>query len=318
MPKLSVVTEFSGTARPEATPARALRPAAAPPVPRQAPCGEPTVPLARADARPLATGTGPRPPEGHPAPPGSPAAHQPPCPAHPPSPEGPSAALPTPVSPSGATTAPRPVRWEPATAPIPAVPAEPPGPIIDAAAALVAEHGARGLRVADVASRAGVSRQTVYNAHGNKQRLVEAVALVKAAEFVDAARACLARAPGAVEGVAEAVRQVHALTRLDPLARSVLTGTDADDMLPMLTTRGGWVLDLVAPVVGEHLARHRPDLPPARIAFAADVLTRLALSHLLTPDHGADRAVDRAVDLAVEAVTGVAVALLGPSPRRAG
>ncbi|WP_301307233.1 TetR family transcriptional regulator [Actinosynnema pretiosum] len=245
-----------------------------------------------------------------------------PAPTHPQQPGlSPTTPPPHPAAPPGATgapTAPRPTRWEPATAPIPATPTTGPGPIIDAAVALVAEHGARGLRVADVASRAGVSRQTVYNEHGNKQRLVEAVALVKTAEFVDAARACLARSPGAVEGVAEAVRQVHALTRLDPLARSVLTGTDADDMLPMLTTRGGWVLDLVAPAIGEHLARHRPDLPPARIAFAADVLTRLALSHLLTPDHGPDRAVDRAADCAVEAVTVVAAALLGPSPQRAG
>ena len=47
--------------------------------------------------------------------------------------------------------------------------------ILEAAAILVAERG-RGVSLADVCSRAGVSRQTIYNHHRTKDGLFEAVA----------------------------------------------------------------------------------------------------------------------------------------------
>ncbi|WP_158848453.1 TetR family transcriptional regulator [Saccharothrix deserti] len=176
--------------------------------------------------------------------------------------------------------------------------------LLDAAAELLAAHGSRGLRMAEVAAKAGVSRQTVYNEFGNKERLVQAVALHKTAEFVAGVRERLLGTPDPVEGLRLGVEFAFDLAERDVLARSVLTGANAEDMLPLLTTRGRPVLTLATSVIVQHLRRHRPELPDARVHLIADTIVRVALSHLLTPD-----------SRRVEAVVHVAEALLGAGDR---
>ena len=56
--------------------------------------------------------------------------------------------------------------------------------LLDAAADLLAAHGFHGLRMIEVATRAGVSRQTVYNEFGNKEGLVQAVAAHQTEEYL--------------------------------------------------------------------------------------------------------------------------------------
>lgn len=167
------------------------------------------------------------------------------------------------------------------------------------AAELLAEHGSRGLRVVDVASRAGVSRQTVYNEFGNKEQLVQRVALFKVGEFLDGVRERLAREPHPVEALRAGVCFAFDLAQRDALARSVFSGANAEDMLPLLTTRGQPVLALATEVVAEHVRRHWPALPPERVLLVAETIARLGVSHLLTPGHDA-----------VDAVVAVAEALL--------
>ncbi|WP_433267849.1 TetR family transcriptional regulator [Actinosynnema sp. CS-041913] len=163
--------------------------------------------------------------------------------------------------------------------------------LVDAAADLLAAHGFRGLRMADVATRAGVSRQTVYNEFGNKERIVHAVALHKTEEFVDGVRRRLADTPDPVDGIREAARFVFDLAAKDPLSSSVLSGTNAEDMLPLVTTRGHAVLSSATDVFLEHVRRHWPWLPAERAELVAETVVRVALSHLLTPRHDGVRAV---------------------------
>ncbi|WP_447005423.1 TetR family transcriptional regulator [Saccharothrix isguenensis] len=155
--------------------------------------------------------------------------------------------------------------------------------LLDAAAELLAAHGSRGLRMAEVAVRAGVSRQSVYNEFGNKERLVQAVALHKTTEFLDGVRERLLGTPDPLEGLREGIRFAFDLADEDELARSVLTGANAEDMLPFLTTRGRPVLTQATTVFGRHIRRHWPDLPDRRVHLVAETIVRVALSHLLTP-----------------------------------
>ncbi|WP_170185149.1 TetR family transcriptional regulator [Saccharothrix texasensis] len=155
--------------------------------------------------------------------------------------------------------------------------------LLDAAVELIAAHGSRGLRMAEVAAKAGVSRQTVYNEFGNKERLVQAVALHKTAEFLDGVRAQLLGAPDPLEGLRRSIAFAFDLAAEDPLARSVLTGANAEDMLPLLTTKGRPILTLATSVFAQHIRRHWPALPDARVQLVADTIVRVALSHLLTP-----------------------------------
>ncbi|ONI90504.1 hypothetical protein ALI22I_12305 [Saccharothrix sp. ALI-22-I] len=174
--------------------------------------------------------------------------------------------------------------------------------LLDAAAELLAAHGSRGLRMAEVAAKVGVSRQTVYNEFGNKERLVQAVALHKTAEFVDGIRARLLDTPDPLEGLRLGIGFAFDLAEVDVLVKSILGGTNAEDLLPLLTTRGRPVLTLATSVFVQHIRRHWPAVPDARVHLIAETIVRVALSHLLTPS-----------SRRVEAVVGVTEALLrGP------
>jgi AcrR family transcriptional regulator len=155
--------------------------------------------------------------------------------------------------------------------------------LLDAAVELIAAHGSRGLRMAEVAAKAGVSRQTVYNEFGNKERLVQAVALHKTAEFLDGVRAQLLSTSDPLEGLRRSIGYAFDLAGRDALARSVLNGANAEDMLPLLTTKGRPVLTLATSVFAQHIRKHWPALPDARVHLIADTIVRVALSHLLTP-----------------------------------
>ncbi|MFD7657564.1 TetR/AcrR family transcriptional regulator [Actinosynnema sp. NPDC059797] len=177
--------------------------------------------------------------------------------------------------------------------------------LLEAAVELVAEHGSRGLRMVDVATKAGVSRQTVYNEFGNKERLVQAVALHKTAEFLDGVRERLASAADPVEGLRRAIAFAFDLAGRDPLAKSVLNGANAEDMLPFLTTKGQPVLTLATAVFAQHISGNWPGVAAERVQLVAETVVRVALSHLLTPG-----------SRSLEAVVLVTLALLPPCPGR--
>ncbi|MEU7529911.1 TetR family transcriptional regulator [Saccharothrix sp. NPDC042600] len=155
--------------------------------------------------------------------------------------------------------------------------------LLDAAADLLAAHGSRGLRMVDVATRAGVSRQTVYNEFGNKEALVRAVALDKTAHFLAGVHDQLAAAADPLEGLRAAVEFVLDQAARDPLAHSVFSGANAEDMLPFITTRGHEILSAAAEVFAAHVAAHWPDVPEDHRALVAQATVRLVVSHLLTP-----------------------------------
>ncbi|MEU4448058.1 TetR family transcriptional regulator [Actinosynnema sp. NPDC050801] len=183
--------------------------------------------------------------------------------------------------------------------------------LLDEAAELIAAHGSRGLRMAEVAAKAGVSRQTVYNEFGNKERLVQAVALHKTAEFVHGIRERLVGTPDPLDGLRQGITFAFDLAARDALAKSVLDGANAEDMLPLLTTRGKPVLTLATSVFAQHIRRHWPALPDARVHLIADTIVRVALSHLLTPGN---RRVDAVVHVTEALLRNQAPTTPDPSP----
>ncbi|HEX6344038.1 TetR family transcriptional regulator [Umezawaea sp.] len=170
--------------------------------------------------------------------------------------------------------------------------------LLAVAAEDLAANGFAGLRMADVASRVGVSRQTLYNEFRNKVGLVQAVALQRTAEYLAGIEQRLAEAPDPFDGMRDALAFLLARASEDRLVSSVVTGADAEDLLPFLTTRGLPVLVPASAVVAAHLRRRWPDLPGERADQAAETIVRLALSHLLLPSGPPDRAVDAMITVA--------------------
>ena len=164
--------------------------------------------------------------------------------------------------------------------------------LLDAAADLLPEGGYAGLRMADVAARAGVSRQTVYNEFGTKAALTQAVALRTASEFLDGIRQRFETADGLLAGIHHAVVYTIEHARENRLVAAAL-GTEAgEDLLPLLTSRGEPILTAAADLAAEQYRECEPGLSPEAAALLAETVVRLSLSHLVLPTHSATEAAD--------------------------
>ncbi|PXY30975.1 TetR family transcriptional regulator [Prauserella muralis] len=162
--------------------------------------------------------------------------------------------------------------------------------LLDAAAELLPGQGYARLRMADVAERVGVSRQTVYNEFGSKSALVQAVALRTAAEFLEGVQQRLHAADDVLAGIHAATVYTIEHARENRLVAAAL-GTDVgEDLLPLLTTRGEPILRAATESAESYLGERVPDL--ADPAFAAETMVRLTLSHLVLPTHSPSEAAD--------------------------
>jgi AcrR family transcriptional regulator len=174
--------------------------------------------------------------------------------------------------------------------------------LLDAAADLLAERGYAGLRMADVAARAGVSRQTVYNEFGNKAALAQAVALRTAAEFLEGVKQRLADAESLPVAIHRAVVYTIEHARENRLVAAAL-GTEAgEDLLPLLTTKGEPILTAAAELAAEQYREFEPRLSARSAAMLAETAVRLSLSHLVLPTHTAGEAADAVVTVLSPAI----------------
>lgn len=161
--------------------------------------------------------------------------------------------------------------------------------LLDAAREAVLGAGWTRTRMADVAAAAGLSRQTLYAEFGSKDGLAQALALREAARFVDGAEAVLTGHEGTpAEAVAASTAWTLRVARADPLVKAVLVDDGPDGLLPYLTTRSEALFSAVAERNAAYLSAHWPHLPADDIAFAADVLVRLTVSHIVSPAGPAD------------------------------
>lgn len=165
--------------------------------------------------------------------------------------------------------------------------------LLDAATALLAEHGHAGLRMAEVAAAAGVSRQTVYNEFGGKTALVEAVALRTTAEFLEGVQVRFESAPDVLTGIHRAVAYTIEHGRENNLVAAALGTQTGEDLLPLLTTRGEPVLSAAATLAAGYYRQFLPGLDERTAELLAETVTRLALSHLVLPTHSASEAADQ-------------------------
>ena len=174
--------------------------------------------------------------------------------------------------------------------------------IVDAARAQTVASGWDGVRMGGVASAAGVSRQTVYNEFGSKAGLAEALARREVDRFVAEVRATL-RASGAdlPAGAYAAIRHTLAAAADNPLIKAILTSArgGSDELLPYLTTRAELVLTEASAALVEWAGDQLPDADPARLAFAADTVVRLVVSHIVLPRAPVDPTAAALSDVAV-------------------
>ncbi len=158
--------------------------------------------------------------------------------------------------------------------------------ILAAALSQVEDFGVRRFTMDEVGRRAGVSRVTVYRHFSSKDGLLEAVLMREVLGVMGAIEAAVRPYEGLQDRIVEGF--VFALTSLrenELLMR--LLRTEPELMLPALTVRAEPLLT----VASEFLARLAvPEgaeveaLPPERVREVSELLARIALSFLLTPE----------------------------------
>ncbi|MFC5924932.1 TetR family transcriptional regulator [Micromonospora vulcania] len=181
--------------------------------------------------------------------------------------------------------------------------------IVDAARALTVATGWDGVRMGAVASAAGVSRQTVYNEFGSKAGLAEALARREVDQFVGAVRAALiAHGPDVRAGAYAAIAHTLATAADNPLVKAILTSArgGSDELLPYLTTRAEVVLTEASGALIDWAGTYLPGADPTALAFAADTIVRLVVSHIVLPRDPIDQTATALANLAVRLFTAAA------------
>ena len=65
--------------------------------------------------------------------------------------------------------------------------------------------------------------------------------------------------------------------------RAIASGDGGEELLPLVTTRGGTLLEIVTERLAEVLVETWPQLSRADAGLVADTLVRLAISHAALP-----------------------------------
>jgi AcrR family transcriptional regulator len=157
--------------------------------------------------------------------------------------------------------------------------------ILAVAAELTAEVGWADVTMAALAERVGVSRQTVYNEWGSRDRLAEAMVLRELGAFLDRVDAGFDAYPSDLRaGTEAAIDNVLDLARTNPLLRAIITATHGagTELVPLLTTRADVVIAVASERVRDRIGVY-VDTDEAMLHTMADVLVRTVLSHVMQP-----------------------------------
>ena len=158
--------------------------------------------------------------------------------------------------------------------------------LVVAAGEMTAEVGWAGVTMGKLASRAGVSRQTVYNELGSKPALAEAMVLHELGRFMLCVEEGFDEEPtDLVAAIRAAARRVLELARTNALLQAIVTASYGaeTELLPLLTTRSDMLVDIAKGVIVTRLAHYPLDLTEAELDAAIDIVVRVVLSHVMQP-----------------------------------
>jgi AcrR family transcriptional regulator len=145
------------------------------------------------------------------------------------------------------------------------------------------DFGIRRTTMEDVARRARVSRVTIYRRFPKKERLVEAVLLGEAQRFFAELEDAVARLDSVEDRIVEGFAHTLAAAREQRLLNRLLR-TEPEMLLPHLTVEGGPVLAAGTAFLARQMKLARSGVPAREMRAVAELVARLVLSFLLTPE----------------------------------
>jgi AcrR family transcriptional regulator len=152
--------------------------------------------------------------------------------------------------------------------------------ILDATLHEAAATGLRRLAVEDVARRAGVSRVTVYRHFGDREQLIEAMAVRETRAFIELMRDAVSKPDGIEEQGVElfvvGLRFMHA----HPVARRAIE-SEPEAIVQYLAADDGLLFGMGREFIADWL--RRAQVRTADFEAAAETVLRLFVSFLVLP-----------------------------------
>jgi AcrR family transcriptional regulator len=155
--------------------------------------------------------------------------------------------------------------------------------LLDAVGDLLAERGWSDVPMAEVARRAGVSRQTLYNEFGDRTGLAQAYVLREAERFLEDVERAIASRPGDARGAVAAAFEVF-LTAAShhPIVHAIATG-QGEGLLALVTTGDSPVVELGTARIVDALTHGWPHLDAEDAQAVAECVVRLGISYATLP-----------------------------------
>ncbi|WP_250032408.1 TetR/AcrR family transcriptional regulator [Paractinoplanes maris] len=174
--------------------------------------------------------------------------------------------------------------------------------LVAAARDLTVSAGWDNVRMIDVATAVGVSRQTVYNEFGGRSGLAEELATTEIQRFATAVRNELFAHGGDVRQAGRAAI-AHVLNEAaeNPLVSGILRSDRAGgaELLPYLSTRADVILAAAGQIIVEWASVHLPQLDAAVVNVGADSIVRLTVSHIVLPADSPEESADALAEVFV-------------------
>jgi AcrR family transcriptional regulator len=170
--------------------------------------------------------------------------------------------------------------------------------VFDAAREQLGRRPWSEITMADIASAAGISRQTLYNEFGNRNEFGFAFVIHEAERFMDdVEKAVLEHTDEPRAAVLAALQHFLSAAGSDPLIRILLSDDGTGGMLPFVTTQGlpvvQWATGRLTAVIEEGW----PEAPAGDAKTLSESLVRLAISYVTTPGESAEATAKAVADL---------------------
>ncbi|SDX97909.1 regulatory protein, tetR family [Amycolatopsis xylanica] len=157
--------------------------------------------------------------------------------------------------------------------------------LLNAASDLLREKSWQDLKMGDIATAAGVSRQTLYKEFRSRQLFAEAYILRETEVFLAAVEeAIVAHVAEPREALAAALEVFLTAAAEEPLIKAIVAGDDSDGLLSTVTNHAGPILHGSTVRLTEMLVKQWPDTDHEALNRISRYLVRLAVSYAASPD----------------------------------
>lgn len=160
--------------------------------------------------------------------------------------------------------------------------------------------------MSDVAKAAGLSRQTLYSTFGNRQGLAQAYALQLSETFAGEIRDSITRHPGEIDkALREGINGFLRTSSRDPLIRALVTGEIKPDLLRLVTTEAGPLIERATEVLTPALAHSWMQIEERQARLAASIIARIGISFISLPPDDPDELASGLTEVIVPYLTQV-------------